>query len=58
MEGANQYIDKDEFQSPSIFFEVKDDLYEEKTVKYEIVNKVERQTQSAIRVVPRYIRPY
>lgn len=58
MEGANQHIDKDEFQSPSIFFEVKDDLYEEKTVKYEIVNKVERQTQSAIRVVPRYIRPY
>lgn len=30
MEGENQYKDKDEFRSRSIFFEVKGDLYEGK----------------------------
>lgn len=58
MVGENQYKDKDEFQSQSIFFVVKGDLYEGKDGHRRSLTKLKRQTKSATRVVPRLIRPY
>lgn len=58
MDGENQYKDKDEFRSLSIFFVVKDDLYEGKNGQKRSLTKLKRQTKSATRVVPRSIRPY
>ncbi|PGM55645.1 hypothetical protein CN946_12455 [Bacillus sp. AFS053548] len=50
--GVNQYKNKHELQSWSIFFEVKVDIYFEKD-GHRSLNKTSGRFNSAIRVVPR-----